>query len=229
MTTGSRMEDERFQVDPPVRQRTAMQSCLIGCLIVFLVMSVLALIAGYVVYRNWRGWTADVASRIARDGIDQSQLPAQEKQEVLAQIDRITDAFRTNKMSVAQFQKLVDQLSNSPLMMSIIASAMETKYIAKSGLNAEEKAQATQTLRRFLRGNIDGKIDAQGRDLAMAQVADKQPDGNWKLREQVSDEELRKFLEIAKAEADKANIPDEPNDFDPSEELKRIVDDVLKP
>ena len=42
-----------------------------------------------------------------------------------------------------------------------------------------------------------------------------------------TDAEIRAFLAAAKAEADKANIPEEPVEFDPSDEIKRIIDKAM--
>lgn len=47
------------------------------------------------------------------------------------------------------------------------------------------------------------------------------------MRDRLSDADLRAFLTAAKAEADKAGIQDEPPNFDPSDEFKRIVDKAL--
>ena len=61
----------------------------------------------------------------------------------------------------------------------------------------------------------------------MVHVADRQPDGNWRLRQQVSDADLRAALTEAKAQADKAGIAEEPEEFDPSDEFQRIIDEAL--
>jgi hypothetical protein len=87
---------------------------------------------------------------------------------------------------------------------------------------------ARQTVRRFLRGVVDQKIDESAVDAAMAHVAVREADGSWKLKERLSDEELRQVLAVAKAAADKAEVPVEAEDFDPSDELKRIVDEALR-
>jgi hypothetical protein len=231
MATGSQFESERFQADVPQRkkEKSALSTCLTGCLIAFAVVLIVGLIAGYWVWQNWRGWFANAGSEAIKQGIAQSQLAQQEKLEINVQVDRVADAFRTGKLSVEQLGAMMQKLADSPLMTSIVASTVEAKYLAKSGLSDDEKQQATKTLRRFLRGMVDHKIDEQGVNAAMEHVAVRGSDGKWNLREQVSDEDLRKFLEVAKSEADEAGIPDEPEDFDPSEEVKRVVDEAIGP
>ena len=95
-------------------------------------------------------------------------------------------------------------------------------------MSDDEKAQGRQALKRFARGMIDGKIDQKGIDAVMSHVADRQPDGKWRLRPQVSDADLRAALSEAKSRADEAGIADEPENVDPSDEFKRIIDDALK-
>jgi hypothetical protein len=61
----------------------------------------------------------------------------------------------------------------------------------------------------------------------MQHIATRGSNGEWQLRENLTDEELRAFLAAAKAEADKAEIPAEPAEFDPSDELKKVIDSTL--
>jgi hypothetical protein len=58
-------------------------------------------------------------------------------------------------------------------------------------------------------------------------VAVRKSDGTWELQKQVSDEQLRSFFKEAKKQADRAEIAAEPEDIDPSDEFKRIVDEAL--
>ena len=227
MATDPRFGAEQFQADVPERKKSGMSTCLMGCLIVFGIVLLLVIVISIWAYYSWRGIAASGMATIAKQGIEQSQLPVEEKQEINVQVDRVADGFRDGKISMEQLAKLMQEFANSPLMTSVMASALDSQYLDKSGLSDDEKAEGKKTLRRFLRGAVDQKIDQQGIDAAMMHVAVREPNDQWKIRDQLSDEDLRKFLETAKAEADKANIPDEPESFDPSDEVKRIVDDAL--
>lgn len=177
--------------------------------------------------RNARGWAADFTTLMVEQGIDASQLPAEEKAEIKVQVERVADAFRNRELTGEQLGLIMQKIAQSPLLPSLMVAAIDAAYIQKSGLAAEEKTAANETLQRFLRGMIEEKIDQQGIDAAMTHVAVRQPDGNWQPRETVTDAELRAFLEAAKAEADKASIEPPPVDFDPSEEFKRIIDEAM--
>jgi hypothetical protein len=227
MSTDPRFAADRFQAEAPERKKSGMSTCLMGCLIVFGIVVVLGIIAAIVIAYSWRGWTASLGAQVTKQAITESQLPEEEKVEINAQVDRIANGFRDGKISMEQLGELMQKFANSPLMTSVMASVIDTQYLEKSGLTPEEKLEGKKTLRRYLRGVVDHKIDQQGIDAAMVHVADKKANGQWEIRKQLSDDDLKKFLETAKAEADKAGIADEPENFDPSDEVKRIVDEAL--
>jgi hypothetical protein len=213
--------------DRPQRQRSWLSTCLFGCLIAAVIGVVLAAIAAYWIARNWRDWTARVLSDGINQSIDESDLPPQEKEEIKVQVTRVADAFRNKKISNEQITVLFQELMESPILAAFVVQAAEEKYLDPSGLSDEEKAEARITIQRFTRGAVEGKIDQASVDAAVENIADPQENGGWQLRERVTDAEIRAFLAAAKAEADKANIPEEPMEFDPSDEIKRIIDNAM--
>jgi hypothetical protein len=227
IVTDPRFDPEPTYADAPPRERSGCRTCMIGCLIVAAIMLVLAVIFGIWVYRNWRDWGADLASTALAEAVDATALPAAEKQEMKVQVDRVTEAFRNERLSLQELGPLVEQIAESPVMTTLIVSVAEKQYLDGSGLNDEEKAEGRKSLARFLRGMIDEKIDEQQLDAVMVHIADRGPGGNWELRRHVNDEDLGKFLAAAKEAADKAEIPAEPETVDPSEELKKMIDAAL--
>jgi hypothetical protein len=204
-----------------------MKGCLIGCLATVVVLLLLGTVATIWISRNWRTWFSAGATQAVNQAIDSSELPAEEKQQIKAEVDRFFVGFREGRVSMEQFGQLVQEFAESPLVTTLVASAVETKYLNKSGLSDQEKADAKITLQRFLRGSIDNDIDRQSIDAALEHVADKQPDRNWKFRDKVTDDEIRDFLAEAKKAADEAQIPEQPQEFDPSDEVKRIIDEAM--
>jgi hypothetical protein len=167
--------------------------------------------------------------QVINQGIDESDLPPQEKVEVKAQAERVTKAFRSGEISLDQTMAIVEKLTKSPLMPSLIVLAVDKQYFDHSGLNADEKSQGREALRRFARGAMEGKIDQQGVDSVLSHVADKQNDGSFHLRGKVSDADLRAAIADAKSRADKAGVTaDTEKTIDPSDELKRIIDEALQ-
>lgn len=227
MATDPRFEDDRFSPEVPERKPSPRSSCLRGCMIGLLVFVALLVIAGIVIWQHWRDWAATIGERAIDELLAEAQLPDAEQQDIKHQVGRVTEAFRSGRMSTEQLAGLVERISKSPLMTSIVASAVNVNYIARSNLSDEEKREAGQTVRRFLRGVVTQRIDEPSADVAMMYVAVRDSTGSWKLKERISDHELREFLSAAKTAADKARISDEAEDFDPSDELKRIVDEAL--
>lgn len=221
---GATMSPSEMATEPKAKS----SGCLKGCLIVFVILVVLAAIAVFLIWRNWKSLAAGVASQAADQMIDISPVPAQEKAEMKAEVARVVDALRENRLTAIQFATLMEKLTQSPLMTTFVVSSVEQNTLAGSALSDEEKVAARQTLRRFRRGIIDGSIPEASVDAVMAHVAERdQPDGPWTSKPQISDEQLKAFLDGAKAEADKANIPAEPADIDPSDELKKIIDAAM--
>jgi len=226
-TYPNQTDPHSFQIEEPGRKRSVWQTCLIGCLGIFLVMLVLAVIGGFWISRHWRGWFADVGSQVINEGINSSDLPPQEKVEVKVQVERVAKAFREGQISNEQASAIVKKLMESPLMPLFVVMAVERHYFDRSKLSDEEKAEGRRSLKRFARGVFDKKIDEKGIDAVMAHVADRKPDGQWQLRSTVSDDELRAALSEAKTQADAASIPEAPENVDPSDEVKRIIDEAL--
>jgi len=242
MANGSRFEvdDPRFrpgetgaeiqldEPEAPVQRRSWVAGCLMGCLMVFVILLVIAGIGLFWLFQNWREVASSAGSAVLKQSIEATELPEQEKAEIGVQVDRLAAAFREGRINEHQLGAIVERVVESPLMTTIAVSAIERKYVTGSGLTDQEKAEGRQTLRRFLRGAIDDNIDEQAMDAAMQHVADRDDEGNWRLRERVSDEDLREFFKAAKQAADEAQVEAEPEDVDPSDEFKRIIDEAMQ-
>jgi hypothetical protein len=195
--------------------------------VVVAIAILIVVLVGIWVSHHWKGWVSDFGSSTVKQMIDTSELDPQQKVAINAQVDRVADAFSSGRMSLEQMHTLMERILKSPWMASVITRAAEKKYLARSGLSDAEKAAATITIRRFISGAIEKKIDKAGIDAAMAHIADVGPNDQIQLRETVSDKDLRAFLDEAKAQADKAVIPDQPPTFDAAAEFKKIVDESM--
>lgn len=234
MSTDPRFQstDPRFSADytpEEPKKRSAWQTCLIGCLVVLAILLVVGILVGVWLVRNGPGLVANAATAVVDQLLDASDLPQQEKQEVHDQVARLRTAFDDGKLPWNKLGQIVDRIMNSPLMPAIMVFAVEKQYFDHSGLSADEKFQGKQTLRRFLRGLSDKTIDEQGMDSVLSHIGTKGANGQWEMKQQVTDDELRAALAEAKSLADQANIPDVPADFDPSDEIKKVIDEEIGP
>lgn len=211
------------------KKKSGLSGCLMGCLIAFGVLVLLAVLVGWWASRNWRGFVSGIAAEGINDLVDQSNLPAAEREELKAQAKRVTDGIADGSISTQQMERILTGVFESPLVPMFLVKAVEVKYLDGSGLSEDEKAAGSVTLERYARGVVDKKIDQESIDKVLVYIADKDANGQWQLRESVSDEDLRKFLAEAKQEADAAEIPEEVEPIDPSEELKKVIDAVIGP
>lgn len=203
--------------------------CLKGCLIALVIILILGALTTWWVATSWRGWVSSGASQGINQLIEDSDLPPAEKDELKAESKRVTDGIADGSISVEQLSRIMTGVIESPLMPMFMVKAVEAQYLDKSGLSDEEKAEAKVTLERYASGLVSKQIPQESVDQVLVHIADKDANGEWKMREQVSDEDLRKFLAAAKEQADAANIPEDVEPIDPSEELKKVIDNVLGP
>jgi hypothetical protein len=180
-----RVQDDRFEggasTETP-KKKSALATCLTGCLIAFVVMLVLGIIAGVYAYRKFPEWAADLASQGAKQAINETDLPEEEKVDISAQIDRLAEATRERKLSLAQLGEFFQNLVQSPLMTTLAMSMVDKKYIEPSGLSDEEKTEARVTVQRFMRGAIDQKISEAEVEAAMAPVSTRSLTATWSSR-----------------------------------------------
>jgi len=221
------MASDRFEIDPMLPEEQRGSGCLKGCLIAVGIAVVLAVVVMFVIVMNWRGWMAGQMTVAIDAMLEASELPDQEQAEIKVQLTRVTDAFREGQLSGEQTAELLQQLTESPLMATLMVGVADAEYLSQSGLTEDEKVEGRQSLGRFVRGFTNEQIDEQAFDEVMVHIADRGPNGDWILRDEVSDDDLRAFLVAVKTKADEAEIPLEVETVDPSEEFRRIIDDVL--
>ena len=227
-TRDPRFESEYGQPVLPPRKRNPWRTCVIGCLVVAALVMMLFALAAYWVWRNARNLVAVGATEAMSQMIDTTDLPAEERREMKAEVRRVADAYREGRITNEQLARIVQDVAESPLLALFVVSAVEKQYFEKSGLSEEEKAEGRLALQRFVRGAVDKKIKQAGIDAVLQHIGEKRPDGNWQLRARVSDADLRSALAEAKRVADEAGIPEQPESVDVSAEFKRIVDEAMK-
>ena len=74
---------------------------------------------------------------------------------------------------------------------------------------------------------IDESIDQATAEEIMAEITETSPSGEVQVKEDLSDEELRSFLAKAKTAADEAGVPEEVPEVDPSDEIRKVIDEAM--
>lgn len=175
--------------------------------------------------------------------IDDSEIPAEEKTEVIAQVDRIVNAYKERKIDQTDLERVLTELEKSPALIVIGLYGIDEAYLAGAELEDEEIAQGRRTFERVLRGVYEGKIkedtlfaalpgaaafpmqaeDAENLDKFGAEVTL----ASLAAGDDIAADDLREALAKLKNVADNAGIPDEPFQLDIGDEVKKLVDIAL--
>ncbi|MFN7021614.1 MAG: hypothetical protein ACK4WH_09840 [Phycisphaerales bacterium] len=205
-----------------------------GCLIAFAVFLVLLIGAGVFVAMKWKGWAADAVVAGTTQMVNDSDLPADQKQRILAKVRTLGDDFKSGKVSVDQMTGVLQKIAESPLLPVGVMFGMDKAYLAPNkDLSDDEKTAAKRSMQRFARGVVEKKIPMETMQTVLAPISDpnvSNKPGNFRLKkpDKVTTDELKQFVANAKAEADKANMPDEAYELNVANEVEKVIDEGLK-
>ncbi|MDA0660927.1 MAG: hypothetical protein O2931_13820 [Planctomycetota bacterium] len=199
----------------------------VGCLGVLAVTIVGCVVGGWYIYRNGVRLAAPLARTFAQQALNDAELPQEEKDAIMVQVDRLVTAAEQDRVNMNDLQKALDSISKSPLFAAGMVSAADVKYVQPSGLSNEEKQDATRVLQRVLHGLYDKAITIEQLEPVQSFLFVDDGKGAKRLKEQLTDEELRQFIAGCREIVDKADVADEPFEITISQELKEVVDDLL--
>jgi hypothetical protein len=192
----------------------------VGCGI--LVFILLLGVAGLIVFVVQKA--PDIVGAALTGVVAELELPAEQEMQIVKRIESVREEYKAGNISKERIALLGQQLVNSPVFHCALFRLASNKYVAPSGLSEEEKAEANRTLERLARGVFEKKITGTDLDRAVSPLRD--DDGD--IREQISDEDLRAFMVLAKREVEKADIPDEEFNIDIAAEFNKTVDRILE-
>ncbi len=201
-------------------------SFLTGCLVTLGVLLLIAIGVGVWVAMSWKGWAADLARSVTEDAVAKSTLPQDQRDRIIARIDGVATDFEGGKITLEQLSNVFESVAESPLLALGLISGVDAKFLEGSSLTAEEKSAGRRSMERFARGVAEGKITPpQLEDTILPiTVADPNQPDQRRLKDTVTTEDLKTFLERAKSQADKAEIPDEPFTVNIADELDKVID-----
>jgi hypothetical protein len=174
--------------------------------------------------------------------VQEAEIPEAEKNEVVAQIDRVVSAYKERKIDQADLQKALEQLEESPAV-KVLALSGTSAFLEDSGLSDEEIASGQRTLQRVQRGVYEGQLNEDDVYRTLAGNRMPLPDGDAEENEDqaVHDQltlvaqnggrtadDVRESVTKLKVMADNAHIPDEPFQLDIGDEVKKLVDKLLE-
>lgn len=212
----------------PVQGPSGCRGFAMGCGCAILGLLVVLIGVGAWVAISWKGWAAGFAKQAAAEAVARSSLSPEDKARVVKRINSLADDFQAGRLTTEQAKRVFEEITNSPLLPIALVMAADEQYVKPSGLTDEEKETARRALQRLARGAFEKTIGEREINEVMQPLMDRQPDGSQRLKNRLTDEELKAFIENAKAKADTVGVPDEPFDVNIADELDNAIDRALK-
>lgn len=205
-----------------------------GCLIAVGIVLVLLVGGGIFAAMQWKNWAAMGIKAGTEATVNESDLPAEQKQRIIASINKVADDFKSGAVTTDQMGKIMEEIAKGPLLPVGVVFAAEEKYLKPSGLTQEEKDAGKRTTQRFARAIFERKFSdeevhkilepvSQGNLTISNSGKPIDANRNFQLKDKVNDAELRDFLARAKAKADEKQIPDEEFQVNIADELDKAI------
>lgn len=194
-----------------------------GCLIAAGVVLAIIIAVAIWVALNWKGWAGSAMRQGTTAIVQQSALPQEEKTAVLTRVDAITKDFEDGKISTEQFGNVMKALAESPIMAAGAVYGVDKAHIEKSGLTKEEKAAGRLELQRVARGVSDGVLKPHDLQAVIDTISEKDPFGNKKVKQKLTDADLKALFVKAKETADAGKISNEPFTIDLIYEIDKVI------
>lgn len=209
------------------------KGCLIGCLAVGAISAVICAGVGYYAVNYGPPWLINQARDVLAQVLQESKLPDEEQNAILTQYDRVGEAYLAGDLPLEDLGLMVQDLATSPLIPALLVQVVSEIHVDKSGLNADEKAEAKDTLQRVYYGIMEERFEASELDALMKHVREnpdsQEPGDQLKIKDSFTDDELRALLADAKQLCDEKEIPLADTDVKISEKLKEVIDKRLGP
>jgi hypothetical protein len=182
------------------------------------------LIVGAIWYAvsSLEGWAVGLGRETLVAVVEQSDIPPPEKKEVVAQIDRVVDAYKKKEIGQEDLDRLLTGLDDSPVMTYIAYYGLADYYLEDTTLPEDDQAELKQAWRRATYGMFTDKISTS--DFYSALPFDEHFDG---ATDKEANELIRKWQARMDKLADKAGIPGNPPAIDIGDETKKLVDHLL--
>jgi len=199
-----------------------------GCLIALGVLLLIGIIGGIWLSQNWRWVVANPFRAALVQGIEESRIPEDQQKQMIAEIDQLTEDFKSGKLSMQQLSRVFEEIGESPLLPVGTVYFIDEQYFAKSGLTEEEKQAGRLHLNRYARGIYEEDIARNDVERVVDPIADTSGDSiQFRPPEQVTDDELREMIRRAEEKADQVGVPEEMWEINFAEEFSAAIDRAL--
>ncbi len=213
-----------------VPEKKGLSGCAIagiGCAVIVVLGLIAAVLVGFWVARNARELGTDLAVSAMKEGLNELEVPDDQRQRMHARIDEVGQQFKDGKLELQQVGAIFEKLSESPILPAGVSLFVKRVYIRDSGLDEEEKAAAHIAIQRFSRGVIDRSIPDAKREAVLDMISTKDINGNRQFQQKLTDDELRAFIKAVTETADEAGVPPEVPEINFADEFDKAIDEAL--
>lgn len=218
------MQNEAY---PPMPERRRFPVLKVIATVLLIMILICGGLVTYVAY-NMRGWMVRIARGPLVSMVDEAGLPDEQKASIKQNLNRLADEFEAGRISYTQFTSIVEKLSQGPFFELIQVEAMKHQYGLAHPQNDQAQQDTLVMFDRFARGVAERSIPAAEvqKVLALSHDPDEtHADGS----KQVTEAELRPFIDAMIKAVEAAKIPVEPFQPDYAGEIDKAVNAVLGP
>ena len=127
-------------------------SWLVGLLLIglgVLFLGGVVCVAGvWYVASNLDKWVVSFGREAIVAGINDSELPAGEKTEVITQVDRLVNAYKERKINQADLERVFTELQDSPALKALALYGIDDEFLTGTSLTEQEVEQGRRTFQR---------------------------------------------------------------------------------
>jgi hypothetical protein len=220
--------DPSFQQSRPKSGPSWLAGVLLIGLGLFFFFGIACSAGVWYVAKNIDKWIVTFGREAIVATIDDSDLPADQKKEIVIQVDRVVAAYKEGKLKQEDLQRVLGDLEESPAMQALVLYGIEDEFLTGTGLSEKEVQQGRRVFQRAVRGVYEGKINGDDFWEALPFEDEDIRPVSTKAVEKDEDAAVRELLVKLQGMADKAGIPDEPFEMNVAVEVKRLVDKALE-
>jgi hypothetical protein len=159
--------------------------------------------------------------------VHQSNLPEAQKKSLSNNLEYLADGLEEGEIGVQQVVNLNRQLAQDGFYQLLFVEIAEHHALTELELTEQEQAETRRTFERFQRGLVEETISMDTAERIASPLASTDEGGKPEVKQQVTKEQLRAFIDEMKSAVDQAGVPDEPYQVDLAGRLDRIFEDVL--
>jgi hypothetical protein len=192
---------------------------------ILLVGCVLVVAAIWYAVSSVEGWMVGLGREGIVAMVEESDIPPAEKTEVIAQVDRVVEAYKAGDIGSQDLEKLLIKIDDSFLMTYLNYYGIQEYLLEDSDVPPEEQAALKLAWRRVAHGMFTGKISREEFEDSLPSAfafEDAAEDSD-----EARNEMLRKWHTRMNKLADEAGVPADPPDVDIGDEAKKLVDELL--